>query len=147
MINRRDLLVGGGTAFVLSLVPMQLAARETNIISRIYGSQPIEQKSVSLSTPALAENGNSVSLTVEVESPMTEDDYIEEIRLYAPKNPEPELVVYKLSPAAGKASVSTRIRLADSQIITAVAKRNDGQLFSASSETIITLAACVEPLL
>lgn len=147
MINRRRLLAGTGALFALGLVPVRLAASEINLISKIYGDANIEQTGVTLKTPSLAENGNSVSLTVEADSPMTANDYIKEIRILAPENPESLLVVYRFTPGAGKASVSTRIRLADSQTITAVAQRNDGQLFSASSETIITLAACVEPLL
>jgi sulfur-oxidizing protein SoxY len=147
MISRRQLLTASGAVWTLSLLPIGLSANSRSIISDVYGDVPIEIGGVTLKTPSLAENGNSVSLIVEADSPMTPDNYIKEIRIFAPKNPEPELVTYKFGPGSGKASVSTRVRFADSQVITAVAQRNDGRLFSASSETIITLAACVEPLL
>jgi sulfur-oxidizing protein SoxY len=147
MVSRRRLLIASSSIVGVSLIPSVLSANSRTFLNDIYGDQPIESTGVTLKTPALAENGNSVSLEVEALSPMTPESYIEEIRVFAPKNPEPELVTFHFGPGAGKAHVSTRIRFADSQTIVAVAKRNDGRLFSASSETIITMAACVEPLL
>ena len=147
MVSRRRLLIASSSMVGISLMPIALSADSRTFLSDVYGDTPIEASGVTLKTPSLAENGNSVSLDVAASSPMTPESYIEEIRIFAPKNPEPELVTYHFGPAAGKATISTRIRFADSQTIVAVAKRNDGRLFSASSETIITMAACVEPLL
>ncbi|MGK0335581.1 MAG: sulfur-oxidizing protein SoxY [Candidatus Azotimanducaceae bacterium] len=124
-----------------------MSAEESSLIRSFYGNQIIEPARVSLKTPSLAENGNSVSLEVEAESPMTAVDHVTEIRLFAPQNPDPELAVFRFGPGAGLARVGTRVRFANSQTVTAVATMSNGQLYSGSSKTIITLAACVEPLL
>ena len=108
-----------------------------------YGDEAITVGRVHLKTPPLAENGNSVSLVVDVESPMTEDDFVRKIALLSPKNPIPLISTYTLSPRTGKAEVSTRIRLAGTQTLTVIAEMNDGSLWSGSAQTVVTLAACV----
>jgi len=146
-LKRRGLLIAGVSGWLLQCLPIRLNAEDSSLISSFYGDQSIEPSGVVLKTPSLAENGNSVSLEVEAESPMTAMDYVTEIRLFAPQNPDPELAVFRFGPGAGLARVSTRVRFANSQTLTAVATMNDGRLYSGSSKTIITLAACVEPLL
>ena len=146
-MKRRTLLLGAATGLALQLAPHVYAKRLKATMALFYGEEAITVGRVHLKTPPLAENGNSVSLVVDVESPMTENDYVREIRIFADNNPVPMLASYQFSPAAGKAGVATRIRLSNSQIITAVARLNDGTLWSGSSETIVTLAACVDPLL
>ncbi|MFT7244738.1 MAG: sulfur-oxidizing protein SoxY [Candidatus Azotimanducaceae bacterium] len=146
-LKRRVLLIAGVSGWLLQCLPVRLNAQESSLIRSFYGDQDIQPSGVLLKTPSLAENGNSVSLEVEAESPMTTIDYVKEIRLFAPQNPDPELAVFRFGPGAGLARVSTRVRFANSQTITAVATMSDGRLFSGSSKTIITLAACVEPLL
>lgn len=145
--KRRQLLIAGVSGWLLQCIPLRLSAQENALIRSFFGDQRIQSSGVKLATPALAENGNSVNLEVEVESPMTVGDHVTEIRLFAPQNPDPELAVFRFSAGAGLARVSTRVRFANSQTITAVATMNDGRLYSGSSKTIITLAACVEPLL
>ena len=99
---------------------------------------------VRLELPPIVENGNTVSLTVSVESPMTEADHVESIHIFNQKNPQPYVAAINLGPRAGKASVSTRIRLADSQQVVAIARLNDGSYWSDSADVIVTLAACTE---
>ncbi len=146
-MKRRTVIVGAAVGLAVQLVPSVLAGKLKKTVSEFYGQENITAGRVHLKTPPLAENGNSVSLVVEVDSPMTEKNYVQEIRIFADKNPVPNLASYRLSPDSGKAKVATRIRLSNSQIIVAVARMNDGTLWSGSSETIVTLAACVEPLL
>jgi len=146
-VKRRKLLLAGMSGWLLQCLPVRLSAAENALIRSFYGDQTIVPSGITLKTPSLAENGNSVSLEVEAESPMTVMDYVTEIRLFAPQNPDPELALFRFGPGAGRARVSTRVRFANSQTITAVATMNDGRLHSGSSKTIITLAACVEPLL
>jgi sulfur-oxidizing protein SoxY len=83
-------------------------------------------------------------LTVSVDSPMTEADHVASIHLFNQKNPQPYIAAFHLGPRAGKASVSTRIRLADSQRVTAIARLADGSFWSDSADVIVTLAACAE---
>ena len=99
---------------------------------------------VKLDLPPLVENGNAVPLTVSVESPMSEQDFIRRIALFNEKNPQPNIALFHLTPYAGRAQVSTRIRLGDSQFITAIAETNAGALFSAKAELVVTLPACAE---
>jgi sulfur-oxidizing protein SoxY len=101
---------------------------------------------VTLDVPPLVENGNSVSVTVSVDSPMTESDHVTAIHVFNEKNPQPYVVSATLSPRNGKAVMATRIKLADSQRIIAVAEMSDGSLWSESADVIVTIAACVEDL-
>jgi sulfur-oxidizing protein SoxY len=101
---------------------------------------------VTLEIPALAENGNSVPMTIDVDSPMTADDHVRSLRVFSEKNPLPQVATYRFSPTAGRARIATRIRLAGSQVITAIAEMNDGSLWSGSAKTIVTLAACIGPI-
>ncbi len=99
---------------------------------------------VKLEIPPLVENGNAVPVTVTVESPMTPEDHVRRIALFNEKNPQPQVAVFHLGARAGRAQVATRMRLADSQTITAVAELSDGTWRSASAKVIVTLAACLE---
>jgi len=96
--------------------------------------------------PALVENGNTVSLVVVVDSPMTASDYVKTIHIFNEKNPQPNVISVHLGPRAGKAKISTRFRLADTQTVTAIAEMSDGTFWSATAEVIVTMAACVEEL-
>jgi sulfur-oxidizing protein SoxY len=92
----------------------------------------------------LSKTAIPLPLTVSVESPMTEADHVESIHIFNQKNPQPYVAAFHLGARAGKASVATRIRLADSQRIVAIARLADGSLWSDSADVIVTLAACTE---
>jgi sulfur-oxidizing protein SoxY len=94
--------------------------------------------------PSIVENGNTVPVTVSVDSPMTETDHVESIHLFNEKNPQPFIAAFHIGPRAGKARVSTRIRIADSQRLVAVARMKDGTFWSDTADVIVTLAACTE---
>jgi sulfur-oxidizing protein SoxY len=101
---------------------------------------------VKLDLPPLSENGNSVPLTVRVESPMTEADHVRDIHVFTEKNPQPDVVSVRLGPRAGRASVATRIRLADTQTVVAICELSDGTFWSDRADVVVTLAACLEEL-
>src|SRR5207248_8751042 len=113
-------------------------------IRKLVGEAPLEQGKVKLELPSIVENGNTVPLTVSVDSPMTESEHVESIHLFNQKNPQPFIAAFHLGPRAGKASVATRIRLADSQKVIAIARLADGSFWSDSVDVIVTLAACTE---
>ncbi len=117
---------------------MQLAIRA------VLGEAEARAGKVTLDIPALVENGNAVPLTVSVESPMSEDDHVKAIHVFNEKNPQPHVFSARLGPQNGKAVIATRIKLADSQKIIAIAETSTGQFFSASADVIVTLAACIE---
>jgi len=99
---------------------------------------------VKLGIPPLVENGNTVPVTVTVDSPMTETDHVSAIHVFNEKNPQPYVIGMSLGPRAGRAVVSTRIKLADSQQVIAIAQMSDGSLWSDTVHVIVTIAACVE---
>jgi len=151
-VTRRRVIVGGGSLAAglalgamadvepagATLAAMQAAIRE------VVGQGAVRQGKVTLDLPPLVENGNVVPMTVAVESPMTGADHVKAIHVFNEKNPQPHVISVRLGPRAGRASVSTRIRLADTQRITAIAQMSDGSFWSASIDVVVTLAACVE---
>jgi sulfur-oxidizing protein SoxY len=142
--RRRVLAVAGmGLVSVVGKAGATEAAMD-EAIRALVGEAPLEQGKVKLELPPIVENGNTVPLTVSVDSPMTETDHVESIHLFNQKNPQPFIATFHLGPRAGKARVSTRIRLADSQRLVAVVRMNDGSLWSDSADVIVTLAACTE---
>jgi len=136
-------LAGGG---VLLLIRPAAATPETmkDAVRAVIGEAPVKKGKVKLDLPPLVENGNSVPCTVAVESPMTAADHVKAIHIFNEKNPQPNVISVKLGPRAGRASFSTRIRLADSQTVTAIAELSDGSFWSDDIDVIVTLAACIE---
>jgi sulfur-oxidizing protein SoxY len=113
-------------------------------IRKVVGEAPVNKGRVKIDVPPLIENGNAVPLTISCESPMTADDYVKAIHVFSEKNPQPNIVGVQLGPRSGRAAVSTRIRLADSQKVIAIAQMSDGSFWSNEAEVIVTLAACLE---
>jgi sulfur-oxidizing protein SoxY len=101
---------------------------------------------VTLELPPLSENGHVVPMRVAVASPMTDADHVRAIHVFTEKNPQPYVASFRLGPRAGRALVSTRVRLADTQAVSAIAELSDGSFWSASANVVVTLAACLEEL-
>ncbi len=110
----------------------------------IIGSATPRAGKVTLELPALVENGNLVTIKVSVESPMTQADHVKAVHLIAEGNPLPNIVSFFLGPRAGRAEIGTRIRLANSQRVWAIAQMSDGSFWRGYAETLVTLAACTE---
>jgi sulfur-oxidizing protein SoxY len=150
--TRRDFLItAGGLAAGFACVPVVRQAHATpeameEAVRKLTGGVPLQSGRVGLVIPPLVDNANAVALTVTVESPMTPDDYVTAIHVFTEKNPLPNVVSAYLGPRAGRATVSTRIRLADTQTVTAVAAMSDGTFWSAGAHVVVTLAACLEEL-
>jgi|SRR5690242_7540811 sulfur-oxidizing protein SoxY len=150
--SRRDFLkaaggaaVGLGAAVVIRVEPAHATPAEMQEAMRtIIGSAPVRRGKVKLELPPLIENGNAVPLTVSVDSPMTEADHVRAVHVFTEKNPQPYVASFHLSPRAGRARVTTRIRLADTQTVTAVSELSDGSFWSDSASIVVTLAACLE---
>ena len=135
-----------GSLLMVSSVPVvSLAGSEEmqEAIRSKFGDGEIIADRVLLKIPPIAENGYSVSMSVEVDSPMTDDDYVRRIAILSDRNPIPLIASYHLSPRSGLAKVSSRVRLAGTQTLHAVAEMSDGRLFSGSAKTVVTVAACV----
>jgi len=108
------------------------------------GGAPVRDGRVAIEIAELIENGNTVPVTVTVDSPMTAADHVQRLALFTERNPQPEVAVFHLSPAAGRARVGTRMRLATSQRVVALARASDGSCWRHQVEVVVTLAACVE---
>ncbi len=102
------------------------------------------QGRVTLTVPGIAENGQSVFTTVAVASPMTESDHVRAIHILSPRNPIALITSFHLGPRAGRARVSTNIRLAGSQTVTALAEMSDGTFWQDSKDVVVTVAACID---
>src|SRR5271155_3297297 len=138
-------LAGAGTFVRISLRPAQATPEMMqDAVRAAIGEAPVQKGKVKLDLPPIVENGNSVPCTVAVDSPMTAADYVKAIHVFNEKNPQPYLISVHLGPRAGKAKISTRVRLADSQTLTAIAEMSDGTFCSATADVVVTLAACVE---
>lgn len=150
--TRRGFLAGaarlaGGVGMILMLPTREGQATPAELqtaIKKVVGEAQLQQGRVKLDLPPLVENGNAVPLEVVVESPMTATDYVKAIHVFNEKNPQPNVLSVRLGPRAGKAAVSSRMRLADSQQIVAIAEMSDGTFWSAAVDVIVTLAACLE---
>ena len=144
--TRRRILLAAAGAGLASLAPAAGATEDTmaEAIRDLIGEAAVTPGKVKLELPSIVENGNTVPLTVSVESPMTAADHVESIHIFNQKNPQPYVAAFHLGPRAGKASVATRIRLADSQRVVAIARLADGTFWSGSADVIVTLAACTE---
>ena len=141
-------LTGAAVAGVITLRPAEATpAMMSSAIRQIVGEAVVRTGKVKLDVPPLVENGNTVPMTVSVDNPMTPDNHVKSIHVFNEKNPQPNVGNFYLGPNAGRAQVSTRIRLADSQKITAIAKLSDGSFWSASVDIIVTLAACTEEVI
>ncbi|MEA2926375.1 MAG: sulfur-oxidizing protein SoxY [Alphaproteobacteria bacterium] len=113
-------------------------------IRKVVGEAPVTKGRLKIDLPPLIENGNAVSLTVAVESPMSVEDHVKAIHVFTEKNPQPNVISVQLGPRAGRATFSSRIRLADSQKVIVIAQMSDGSFWSDEIEVIVTLAACLE---
>ena len=151
--TRREFLILAAASFAAptaakaQLDPDQAAKRKAafqEALRGIVGDAQIRRGRVKLQLPPLVDNGNSVPLSVAVDSPMTAADHVMAIHVFTQKNPLPEVVSVHLGPRAGRAGISTRVRLADTQSVTAIAQMSDGSFWSDSAEVVVTLSACLE---
>ncbi len=152
--TRRDFLGLAGGAAVLGAMPLATLrpaeatpATMTSAIRTVVGEAVVRTGKVKLDVPPLVENGNTVPMTVSVTNPMTAADHVVSIHVFNEKNPQPNMGNFYLGPHAGRAQVSTRIRLADSQKIVAIARLSDGSFWSATTDVVVTLAACTDEVI
>ena len=144
--TRRRLLAAGAAAPLLLVLRPTLAtpASMAAAIAGFTGGTQAQAGKVTLEIAQLIDNGNTVPVTIRVESPMTAEDRVITIGLFNERNPLPDVVRFRLGPRIGKAEVATRIRLATSQTLVAVAGMSDGSWWQQSADVVVTLAACIE---
>jgi sulfur-oxidizing protein SoxY len=149
-VSRRVALKGGASvvlAFAMAgTLPRAAFAQQNDFAERLTaftgGVEP-QAGRIALDIPEIAENGAAVPMTVSVESPMRPDDHVEAVLVLADGNPNAGIATFHFSPLAGRAEVNTRIRLAQTQNVTAVARMSDGTFFMARREVKVTVGGCI----
>lgn len=148
-LGRRDVLRltgAGAAAFVATSLLPNLAAADAKAtaeaIKKIVGDKTPQQGRVSLELPQIAENGNTVPIAFEVQSPMTDSDYVKVVHIFAEANPSPHVASIRFSPASGRARAATRMRLAKTQNVIALAEMSNGSVYMAKTEVKVTIGGC-----
>ena len=152
--TRRRFLGLAGSAAVFGAVPIvtlrpaeATPASLASAIRNVTNGAPVKTGKIKLEIPPLVENGNTVPMTVSVASPMAPEDFVKSIHVFNEKNPQPNIGNFHFGPTSGRAQVSTRIRLADSQKVVAIARLSDDSYWSVSVDVVVTLAACTEDVI
>lgn len=150
--RRRFLTAAAGLAGGFGLAPVARDARATPVemqeaVRKVVGSASLRKGRVKLDVPPLIDNGNSIPLSVAVESPMTAANHVKAIHVFAERNPLPNILSVQLTPRSGRARVATRVRLADTGTVLAIAQMSDGSFWSDSAHVVVTLSACLEEAL
>jgi sulfur-oxidizing protein SoxY len=118
------------------------AADVDALINKVGGGRKPKDGRIALDIPTIAENGLVVPLNFEVESPMTENDYVKSVHIYAESNPNVQVADYTFTPLCPKCAVQLRIRLAKTQRVTAVAVMSNGEVYATSKEVKVTIGGC-----
>ncbi len=147
--ERREFMTKAGTG-VVALAAVSLfagkaqadAAGVAKAVMAKIGKKSQKSGRIKIELPQIAENGNTVPVGFEVESPMSDGDYVKAVHLFAEKNPSAEVATFRFTPGSGKAKVSTRMRLAKSQNVIAVAEMSDGSVYSAKKAVKVTIGGC-----
>ena len=147
-MKRRSFLArGAGLIAIVTVRPASALTQSpvlTTLVQNYVGTASVREGRVKLDISPLVENGNSVPVEITVDSPMTPAQHVVGIAVFNEKNPQNDVAQFTLSPLAGRARVATRIRLATSQQLVAVAKMNDGSCWTHTVEVLVTVASCTE---
>jgi sulfur-oxidizing protein SoxY len=114
------------------------------LVDKITGGAPLREGRITLEVPRLSDNGHSVPLKINVESAMSEGDYVKTLHVLSERNPRPVIAMFHLYPSSGRAEVSTRVRLNGEQQILVIAAMADGSFWGASAAVIVTETACLD---
>ena len=151
MITRRQFLIvtcAAAAAPARAQLPTNITAQRKAALAEamreIVGAAPLRTGRVKLDLPPLVDNGNTVPLSVTVESPMTVTDHVRAIHVFTEKNPQPKVISVQLGPRAGRAQIATRARIADTGLVIAIAQMSDGSFWTDRVEVVVTLSACLE---
>jgi sulfur-oxidizing protein SoxY len=144
LTRRGALKLGAGMTLTLVAIDDGVAtpAEADAEIAKFTGGKATESGKITIDLPEIAENGNTVPLSIKVDSPMTADDYVSEIRVIADGNPNPGIVKFHLTPMAGRAEVATRVRLNSTENVIVVAKTSTGKIYAERKMVKVTVGGC-----
>jgi sulfur-oxidizing protein SoxY len=145
-LSRREMTAGlavaGAAICIAPLAALATPAQVEEEVKKATGGKPLAEGKIKLDLPSIAENGLVVPLGFEIESPMTDKDYVKTVTFFAEGNPNPILAAFHFTPLVPKASGQIRIRLAATQNIVAVAEMSDGKLYTTKKEVKVTIGGC-----
>ncbi len=150
-ITRREAIIGAASCAVFIARPASAAfalaapdnAALLEEIQRFTGgTDVVMDERITLELPDSAENGHTVPLRFAVESPMTDEDHVSEVLLLAEANPKPRIAALEFTPECGRCAFQTRVRLAESQRVFALARMNNGSVYGASRGVKVTISGC-----
>lgn len=148
-LTRRDALglgVGAAAAVALATSVGSVAFAKGDLteeaVKKFTGGAEPKTGKISLTTPEIAENGNTVPVEFSVESPMTKDSYVKEVIVLADGNPSPGVATFHFTPMSGEATAKTRVRLSKTQNVVAVAKMSDGSVYMDKKQVKVTIGGC-----
>ena len=144
-LSRREFSLAGLLALTVAVAPQIALANAESLralMQKLFGNPGYEESKIKLDVPETAENGLVVPVSIEVESPMTPDDYVWSLHLFAFSNPVPQVATFNFTPQSGRAAISTRIRLAKSQEVVAVAEMSNGKVHVAKAPIKIMIGGC-----
>ncbi len=142
---RRRWLLGGGLA-LLARPALATPAEAAAAMRAVTGGAKAARGRVKLELPLLVENGNAVAMTVSVPDRLPPEARVLSLHVFAPQNPLPNVIHAHFGPRSGGPRLSTRIRLATSQTVTALAACADGTFWIDDVELLVTLAACIDEI-
>jgi sulfur-oxidizing protein SoxY len=145
-ISRRKFITAT-TALAVFGIPSTEVRADQSLVDQaiamlIKEDKPATGDMIHLELPQIAENGNTVPIKVLVDSPMTADDYVKAVHIFAEKNPSAEVISFHFTPASGKASASTRMRLAKTQNVVALVQMSNGSAYTAKKQVKVTIGGC-----
>jgi sulfur-oxidizing protein SoxY len=148
-MNRRRALAAAGAALAAAALPataqrFQPAQDITPLLMKITGGATPKEEGVEIELPQIAENGNSVPMRVRVASPMSGDDYVKAIHIFAERNPRPHVATFHLNERSGRAEITTRVRLAGTQKVRALVELSGNRFSIGAMDVLVTAAACLD---
>lgn len=138
---KRRLLLGGPAALLLVRPAVATPVQVALLIRQLVGDGSLADGKVKLDLPVMVENGNTVGMSVSVDAPA---GTVHSLHVFAEGNPNPDVLHFQFGPRAGTPRVQTRIRLATSQTVIAIARMRDGTFWRDSVDLLVTLAACID---
>jgi sulfur-oxidizing protein SoxY len=143
--SRREAMLAIGGGILLSIAPLPVLAADADMaaaIKQVYGDRAPNRGRITLQLPALAETGNSVPLTMIIDSPMTGRDRVLRASVFANRNPRPLIATMIFGARAGTPTFSTNMRLSGTQDVIGIAEMSDHSLWIAQSRVLVTVGAC-----
>ncbi len=148
-LDRRRFSIGAAASVAAAALPAVALAQDKpapaaweQAVSKILGDAKPVQGKMTIEMPEIAENGNTVPFTIVVDSPMTDKEYIKALHVIATANPQPGVATFRFTPLAGKAAVSSRLRLARTQDVIGIAEVSDGRFLMDKRNVKVTIGGC-----